>query len=270
MQSDYYLPASLGGLTYGVSSLEMASAYAALENNGKYREPTCIIKILDSDGNLIVGDDIKEKYIYDADAANSMTDILEGVFSRGTARGLGIDNGMPCAGKTGTTNDKKDGWFCGFTPYYTTAIWVGYDSPKTVSDLYGSSYPGRIWHTFMNDIHSALEVKKFPFEEKGTSSGSSHSSGGSSSSGSGSSSSRGDDDKDIDTDEDDQDNSVDIDPDDQDDSVDATKEPSATKTPATEAPATEVPATEAPATEPPAATAEPVEDGSEGGEEGEE
>lgn len=169
VKSDYYLSSSLGGLTYGCSPVEMASAYATLENEGRYREPTCIIKILDSEGKEVVSDDVDEKYIYDANAANTMVDILTGVFKRGTARGLGITNGMPCAGKTGTTNDKKDGWFCGFTPYYTTAIWVGYDQPKTVADLYGSSYPGRTWSTFMNSIHEKLEIKQFNgYEEKQT------------------------------------------------------------------------------------------------------
>lgn len=254
VKSDYYLPSSLGGLTYGASAVEMASAYATLENNGKYREPTCIIKILDSEGNVVVNDKVKEKYIYNADAANSMVDIMEGVVTRGTARGLGLDNGMPSAAKTGTTNDKKDGWFCGFTPYYTTAVWVGYDTPKTVDDLYGSTYPGRIWNQFMNAIHSSLEVKNFDFEGKASSSGSSSgsysssgSSGQSSDSGSGGSTS------DVDKDADDTNDSVDKDADD-DNNVDATAAP------ATEAPATQPPATEAPATQEPVATQPPADE----------
>lgn len=161
VKSDYYLPASLGGLTYGCSTVEMASAYCTLQNEGKWREPTCIIKILDSEGNEVVKDDIDEKYIYDANAANTMVDIMTGVFLRGTAKGLGLPNGMPCAGKTGTTNDKKDGWFCGFTPYYTTSVWIGYDTPRTVNDLYGGTYPGKTWLTFMTEIHKGLEKKNF-------------------------------------------------------------------------------------------------------------
>lgn len=164
VKSDYYLSSSLGGLTYGTSTLEMASAYAALENDGKYREPTCIVKILDIEENEIVSDKVETKSIYKKDAARSMTDILTGVITRGTARGLGLNNGQPSAGKTGTTNDKKDGWFCGYTPYYTTAVWVGYDSPKTVADLYGSTYPGRIWHDFMSVLHEKLEIKQFTLD----------------------------------------------------------------------------------------------------------
>ena len=89
-----------------------------------------------------------------------MTDILQSVVSGGTAAGLGVSN-QATAGKTGTTNDNKDGWFCGYTPYYTTAVWVGYDMPKKLPGLYGSSYPGEIWHNFMNSIHNGLEHKDF-------------------------------------------------------------------------------------------------------------
>ena len=260
VESDYYLPASLGGLTYGASSLEMASAYATLENNGRYREPTCVVKILDADGNTIVGENSDEKYIYNADSANAMVDIMKGVFTRGTARGLSLDNGMPVAGKTGTTNDQKDGWFCGFSPYYTTAVWIGFDSPKTVSDLYGSTYPGRTWHQFMNAIHDGLKVKAFSFEKNSSSSGGSSSgySGGGGSSGSqggGGSTGNGDEPENIDEDPDD-DNDVDEDPEDGEEPTiteapQTTEAPQATQPPATEVPATEVPqATEAPATEP--------------------
>lgn len=243
--SDYYLSSSLGGLTYGVSPLEMASAYATLANDGKYREPTCIVKILDADGNTIVDDDVNSKYIYNSDAAHSMVDILKGVLSSpgGTGYGLGLDNGMPCAGKTGTTNDKKDGWFCGFTPYYTTAVWVGYDTPQTVSDLYGSSYPGRTWHDFMNAVHEGKKMKSFDYEKnwngggKSSSSGSGYSSGGSKSkdpdSGGGGST-------DVDKDDDDN-NDVDKDPDDIDGGSNTPKpkrtaRPKATKVPATAPP----------------------------------
>lgn len=241
VKSDYYLSASLGGLTYGTSTLEMASAYATLENDGKYREPTCIVKILDSDGNEIVSDDVKQKSVYKKDASRAMVDILTGVIRRGTARGLGLDNGQPSAGKTGTTNDKKDGWFCGFTPYYTTAVWVGYDSPKSVSDLYGSTYPGRIWHEYMNTIHEDLGIKQFELGENASSysgeSGGGYHTPDSDSGGGGS--------VDVDVDPDDG-NDVDVDPDDK-------EKPKATRKPVTEAPqATAVPSTPEPATpEPP-------------------
>jgi membrane peptidoglycan carboxypeptidase len=161
-ESDYVPAAALGGLTVGVSPLEMASAYAAIESDGFYREPTCIISITDSEGNEIVGDNVEPKQIYQTNAARIMTEVLTGVITNGTAKGLGLTNTIS-AGKTGTTDDKKDGWFVGYTPYYTTSVWVGYDMPKSVSDLKGATYPGTIWHNFMEQIHTPSMTSKFTF-----------------------------------------------------------------------------------------------------------
>ena len=160
-RNDYYPAASLGGFTYGTSTVEMASGFATLANDGVYREPTCIVKITDANGTELVSDHVNPVPVYEENAAREMTDILTGVLKYGTGRNLGLNN-MSCAGKTGTTNDKKDGWFVGYTPYYTTSVWVGYDTPKTLSNLYGSSYPGYIWKLFMNNIHKDLEYKQFP------------------------------------------------------------------------------------------------------------
>lgn len=68
---------------------------------------------------------------------------------------------MPCAGKTGTTNDHKDGWLVGYTRYYTTSVWVGYDMPKEMDSLMGNTYPGKIWQTFMEQAHEGLEWLDF-------------------------------------------------------------------------------------------------------------
>lgn len=160
-RNDYNMASALGGLTNGVSPVEMASAYATIENSGIYREPTCIVTITDADGNVIVNDeDFEEKKIYDKEAAETMTTILEGVIKNGTGRGFAL-NDMPCAAKTGTTNDKKDGWFAGYTPYYTTVVWVGNDIPESRSDLLGNTYPARIWHQYMSEIHQSLEYRDF-------------------------------------------------------------------------------------------------------------
>jgi membrane peptidoglycan carboxypeptidase len=161
-ESDYIPAAALGGLTVGASSVEMAAAYAAIENDGFYREPTCIIRIMDSEGEEVVGDTIDEKQIYQTAAARIMTETLTGVIKRGTGKGLGLSNTIS-AGKTGTTNDQKDGWFVGYTPYYTTSVWVGYDLPKALSDLRGASYPGGIWHNFMEQVHTISMTKDFLF-----------------------------------------------------------------------------------------------------------
>lgn len=163
VDSDYFPASSLGGLTNGVSTVEMASAYATIENDGVYREPTCVRKITDSDGNTLINNssEQEQKQIYEETAARTMTDILTGVLTRGTARGRGLSNNMACAGKTGTTTDKKDGWFCGYTPYYTTSVWVGYDAPQTLDDLYGNTYPLTIWRDYMEGIHENLEPAEF-------------------------------------------------------------------------------------------------------------
>ncbi|MCR5202077.1 MAG: PBP1A family penicillin-binding protein [Lachnospiraceae bacterium] len=157
--------ASLGGLTTGATTVEMASAYACLQNDGVFRTPTCIVKITDSEGSIVVDkkDTVAKKRVYKKDAARMMTDILTGVLIRGTAAGKGLTN-MPSAGKTGTTSDKKDGWFCGYTPYYTTAVWVGCDKPEALYGLTGASYPLNIWRQFMSDIHIGLETKEFDLE----------------------------------------------------------------------------------------------------------
>ncbi len=157
---DYTLASALGGFTIGASPVEMAAAYATLENDGFYREPTCIVKIMDSEGNEIVGEQQEAKKIYEANAARIMTEALTGVIKKGTGKGLGLTNTIS-AGKTGTTDDRKDGWFVGYTPYYTTSVWVGYDLPKYVEDLKGSSYPGEVWHNFMEQLHTPAMKEDF-------------------------------------------------------------------------------------------------------------
>ena len=160
MPQDYTASSALGGFTRGTSALEMSSAYAALANHGAYRSPSCIVRVEDSYGNVVIEYEAEEKQVYEASAADAMTDILKGVMISGTAKGQGLDN-MPSAGKTGTTNENKDGWFAGYTPYYTTSIWVGYDTPRWLKGLTGSAYPAEIWHNFMEEIHAGLPVKSF-------------------------------------------------------------------------------------------------------------
>ena len=159
-KNDKRLPASIGGFTNGVSPLEMAKGYATIANNGGYRNPTCIEKITNAQGEEIYKADQTATVIYKENACRQMTDILQSVITSGTGRGYSLGS-MPCAGKTGTTNDNKDGWFVGYTPYYTTSVWVGYDIPKEVPGLGGGTYPGRIWHDFMVKIHEGLDPVNF-------------------------------------------------------------------------------------------------------------
>lgn len=160
VESDYVLATALGGFTTGVSPLEMAAGYAAIANDGLYRQPTCVVRIVDSNENIVYSASQVETVIYKENAARMTTSVLTSVMEEGTGKSLQLDN-MPSAGKTGTTNDQKDGWFVGYTRYYTTSVWVGCDMPKTISDLKGNSYPGQIWQAFMNEIHKDLTPLEF-------------------------------------------------------------------------------------------------------------
>lgn len=161
---DRTLAAALGGLTTGVSAVEMASAYSTIENDGVFRNPGCIMKILDSDGNLIYAADEEGVRIYEQNACRMSVSTLQTVMTSGTGSGCRME-GYDCAGKTGTTNDLKDGWFVGFTKYYTTSVWVGYDIPKELSSLAGNSYPGWIWKAFMQELHQERGLENVPFSD---------------------------------------------------------------------------------------------------------
>lgn len=159
---DYYNSSALGGLTYGVTTVEMASAYETLSNHGHFVDPTCITAIYDSEGNTVFKD-YDSTVVYSAMAADTMVDVCEGVITNGTATSMGWKSAtnMPAFGKTGTTNDNKDVWFCGATPYYSIAVWVGYDIPKSMTGVYGASYPALIWKDCMLNLIDGLEMKDF-------------------------------------------------------------------------------------------------------------
>jgi len=160
VSTDYVPAVSLGGFTYGVSAVEMTAGFATLANDGVYREPSCIVMITDAKGHVLVGEEPEEKRIYQTNAARMMTDVLEGVMTGGTGRKVQLNNAIS-AGKTGTATNRKDGWFVGYTAYYTTGVWVGCDYPKKVDDLAGNTYPGRIWQTYMEQIHEGLPLVEF-------------------------------------------------------------------------------------------------------------
>lgn len=157
---DTRLSSALGGFEKGVSPVEMAAGYATIENDGKYRQPTCIVKITDAAGNAVYESKQEETPVYKENASRMMTDILTGVLTEGTAAGLALDN-TASAGKTGTTNSNKDGWFVGYSKYYTTSVWVGYDMPKELPGLTGAGYPAEIWNDFMTQLHANLAYAAF-------------------------------------------------------------------------------------------------------------
>ena len=159
--NDYYNSASLGGLYYGVNTVQMASGYATLENGGKFREPSCITMILDIDGNNIYQEE-EEALVYSEKASSAMIDVLQGVANTGTAAGLKLKDNekMPIACKTGTTNEGKCAWFCGVTPYYSVAVYVGRDDGKATKGLWGSTYPKYVWAGIQNELCKGKPVKK--------------------------------------------------------------------------------------------------------------
>lgn len=162
--ADYYPATSLGGFTTGMTTEEMAGAYAALSDRGQYREPTCIIKMINNQGEDIF-EDYESVQVYQESSAVLMTDILKGVVTKGTAASMGWSGNIEAAGKTGTTNGSRDGWFCGMTPYYTMTVWVGYDQQKTLSSLYGGTYPAKIWKNAMEKMVEGLPAASFDSPE---------------------------------------------------------------------------------------------------------
>jgi penicillin-binding protein 1A len=155
--------ASIGGFTEGVSPVEQAGGYHALVNGGYYTQPSCVTSVDYLEQNTIYQNNQAGKQVYSPEAAYMMTDILKGVISTdyGTGHNLRIP-GQIVAGKTGTTEESKDGWFCGYSAYYTTVVWSGYDTPAAVDNLFGSSYPGHIWLDYMTKIHEDLPELDFP------------------------------------------------------------------------------------------------------------
>lgn len=159
---DYSLSAALGGLTYGATTTEMANAYSTLANHGEYKRADCLTSIKDKSGKEIY-DEPQSKEVYSAEAADEMVDIMMGVITNGTAKSINwySNTDTEAAGKTGTTNDTRDGWFCGITPQYTIAVWVGNDDHTVVSGLYGNGYPLKIWKESMLYLIQDQKTQKF-------------------------------------------------------------------------------------------------------------
>lgn len=149
---------ALGGFTYGSTTEEMAGGYATLANDGVYRKATCVVTIIDSSGQIVVDESKRGVRVFDSNSCRMMTDMLKSAVSEGgTGKSATIENGI-IVGKTGTTNANKDKWFCGYSKYYTTAVWTGYDYPKELS---GSNLAVKIFREYMESIHTGLPVVDF-------------------------------------------------------------------------------------------------------------
>ena len=151
-------PLALGGLTKGVTAKEMAAAYSVFANGGIYNEPHTYTKVLDSANRVLLEKNpVKEQIISEA-TAYTMSQLLYNVVngSAGTGRAAKLSN-MPTYGKTGTTNNNNDNWFVCYTPYYTGAVWFGYDTQQRIND---SNVSARIWNRVMEKVHDGLDQKE--------------------------------------------------------------------------------------------------------------
>lgn len=164
---DDYPASALGGLTYGATTVEMANGYSTLVNQGEYHRATCLVSLKDRDGVELYREPGAEQ-VYSARAASGMVEIMKGVIRSGTAASMKWDLDVEAAGKTGTTNDCKDGWFCGVTPDYSMSVWVGYDEPRILENLYGATYPASIWKGVMSELVKDSENKTFTEAEEET------------------------------------------------------------------------------------------------------
>lgn len=159
-KNDENLAMVLGGLTHGISPLEMAGAYSAIANDGVYITPTFYTKVEDAYGNVVLeAKQDKTRVMSEGNAYIEKTILRGPVSSGGTAPGCKISN-MDTGGKTGTTDDNHDRWFCGFTPYYCAATWYGYDDNTELNTGY-TNYAAKIWAAAMKKIHANLEGKDF-------------------------------------------------------------------------------------------------------------
>ncbi|MGL5439214.1 MAG: transglycosylase domain-containing protein [Filifactoraceae bacterium] len=156
--NDENLALGLGGMTRGVTPLEITSGFATIANNGTKMTPYYFSKIEDRNGKVILTAPNSGEQIFSPENSSVMVNMLEKVVTRGTGRTTRISN-MPVAGKTGTTSDEKDIWFVGFTPYYTAGVWVGNDKPSHLYDYARMS--NTIWRKIMADVHKDLEYKEF-------------------------------------------------------------------------------------------------------------
>ncbi len=147
----------LGGMTKGLSPLELTAAYGAIANDGVYVEPVAFTKILDKNGNVLLDNIPEETIVTSPQVAYIMGDILRTTVSSGIAGRARMSN-MAVAGKTGTTQNQADIWFVGYTPYYVTGTWIGNDSPRITLSR-NSSTAAQLWQYINNTIHEGLESK---------------------------------------------------------------------------------------------------------------
>ena len=160
--SDIGQPLALGGITDGVTNMELNAAYATIANQGTYVKPKFYTKIIDHDGNVMIDNTTPEStQVIKASTAWLLTSAMVDVVTSGTGGSVNFGN-MAIAGKTGTTSDYKDVWFSGYTPYYTATTWTGYDNNVSMKTSAEKNLSKTMWKKVMSKIHENLEYKSFP------------------------------------------------------------------------------------------------------------
>ena len=157
--SDANLATALGGITKGVKNVELCAAYAAIANGGNYIKPIYYTQILDHDGNVLIENSSVSRSVIKDSTAYLLTSAMEDVVKKGTGTACQLDN-MTVAGKTGTTEDYNDLWFVGYTPYYTCAVWSGYDNNEKIPED-ARNFHKNLWKKVMTRIHEGLEDRDF-------------------------------------------------------------------------------------------------------------
>ncbi len=155
---------ALGGVTNGISPLELTAAFASFGNNGIYNKPFCIRRIEDYKGNVIYEHIPESRVAMTPQTAYLMTDMLISAVSGGTGSRARLAD-RPTAGKTGTTSLNVDAWFAGFTPDITATLWMGYDKPERMPGVFGGTYCAPLWKEIMEVAHRDMPVTGFPSAE---------------------------------------------------------------------------------------------------------
>ncbi len=165
LENDNHASTALGGLTRGVTQLEVTAAFGAIANGGEYKRPMLYSKVLDHEGNVLLENNQEPKQVLKKTSAYLLTDMMRDVVKSGTGTAARFKNSqMPVSGKTGTSQESRDLTFVGFTPYYVAGIWLGFDNyddtVKNMSNLDQSAHTA-LWRTIMEKIHEGLPVKEF-------------------------------------------------------------------------------------------------------------
>jgi len=152
---------ALGGLYQGVTTIQMAGAYAAFANQGLYCPPTAILRVETPDGTVLEEYTPTPVQAMKPSTAYMITDMLQTVVRSGTGTNANFDPQRSIAGKTGTTDDAKDIWWAGYTPHLVGVVWMGHDEPKQMSRAYGGLYPAKVWREVMVKAHEDLPRTQF-------------------------------------------------------------------------------------------------------------